>query len=257
MRIATWNVNSLRVREDMVLDWLESEEPDVLCMQETKITDQEFPEDGFGDLDYDVTYHGQTNYNGVAFASRIEATNLQRGFPEDGPDTDRRLIAATFDDLTILNVYVPNGQSVGSDKYAFKLNWLERLREYLDTACDAEQPVIVCGDFNICPGDLDHFWKPSPEPRLFATDEERRAFQALLDWGLTDAFRLLHPDERAYTWWDYRGRDFMRDEGLRIDHLLVTNPVRDRLEAVTIDRRMRAEEGPSDHVPVIVDLRDT
>jgi len=255
MKIATWNVNSLRAREDLVLDWLESNEPDALCMQETKVTDQEFPEDGFGDLDYEVVFFGQSNYNGVAIAAREEPEGVMRGLPASNDD-ERRVIAATVGGVTVIDIYLPNGQAVDSDKYAYKLDWMARLREWLDGTFDPASPVVLCGDFNIAPTSLDHHWEASDDRRLFCTPEERRAYDRILEWGFVDAFRVLYPDVRAYTWWDYRGRTFQRDEGMRIDHLLVSTPLRARVVDVTIDRAMRTVDGPSDHVPVVLHLAD-
>jgi exodeoxyribonuclease-3 len=255
VKIATWNVNSLRAREDLVLDWLEANEPDALCMQETKVTDQEFPEDGFGDLDYEVVFHGQSNYNGVAIAVRgDEPADVRKGFDGDGDDSDRRVIAARVEDIHLVNIYLPNGQAVDGDKYAYKLEWMKELRAFLDAHFDPRAPVVLCGDFNIAPSDLDHHWPASDRRRLFTTPEERAAYAHIVDFGFVDAFRALYPDARAYTWWDYRGRTFQRDEGMRIDHLLITPAVRERLEDVTVDRAMRAADGPSDHVPVLLHL---
>lgn len=254
MKLATWNVNSLRAREDQVLDWIETEAPDILCMQETKVTDQEFPEDAFGDLGYDVMYFGQPAYNGVAIASKEEPSRVMRGLPGDPEDADRRLIAATIAGVRVLSVYVPNGQSIGTDKYAYKLDWLERLRAFLSADSTPEDPIVVCGDLNIAPADVD-VWNPAERAgSLFVSGPERRAFSALIEWGLVDAFRHFHPTEKRYSWWDYRAGSFERNRGMRIDHLLVSRPVLARGTSVTIDRRTRALEAPSDHVPVVMEL---
>ncbi len=257
MKVATWNVNSLRMREDLVLDWIEAHRPDVLMLQETKVTDQEFPEDAFGDLDYDVVYFGQRSYNGVAIAAREELRDVVRGFPGDGPDADKRLIAATVGGVRFVDVYVPNGQALTSDKYPFKLAWLERLEAFLAQGPGPQAPLLLAGDFNIAPLDLD---VPDPEARrddLFVSPPERKAFARLLERGLTDVVRHFQPDApRLYTWWDYRAGAWERNVGMRIDHILVTAPLLARARRVTIDRQMRGRESPSDHVPVVLELDD-
>ncbi len=257
MKITTWNVNSLRAREDLVLNWVENEDPDVLCMQETKLTDQEFPEDQFGDLDYDVEFMGQPAYNGVAIASHEPMSDVQKAYDSDPADAQKRLIAATIEGIRVVNIYLPNGQGFDSPKFAFKLNWMEQLETFLQQKCDPSQPLVLCGDFNLCPKAQDAYDGPEREGKIFASVAERERYQKLLDWGLTDAFRHLYPtQERAFTWWDYRAGGWPRDHGLRIDHFLVTKPVLDRTEDVVVHRDMRAEEGPSDHVPVVLHLKD-
>ena len=253
VKIATFNVNSLRAREDIVLDWLEHEDPDVLCIQETKLTDQEFPEDGFGDLDYDVVYHGQPAYNGVAIVSHEAAEDVVRGF---GEEDDRRFIAATVEGIRVVCVYVPNGESYGADKYHYKLRWLAELEEVLKKELAAHESLVLCGDFNIAPRTEDvHDAETREQNEIFMSPEERAAFARLLDLGLTDAFAHLHPDaERPYTWWHYRGGSWERNRGLRIDHHLVTKAVLDRTKSVTIHRAMRGGESPSDHVPVVLEI---
>ena len=257
VKIATWNVNSLRAREDLVLDWLEREDPDVLCMQETKLTDQEFPEDPFGDLDYDVEFFGQRAYNGVAIAAHEPLNEVQKGFAGDDKKSEKRLIAATIEDIRVVDIYLPNGQSLDSDKFPYKLGWMDNLAAFLEETCDPSQPLILTGDFNLCPTALDGHPDISRPGDIFFSDEERGRYQRLLDWGLTDAFRHLYPDqEKAFTWWDYRAGGWERDRGLRIDHFLVTAPVLERVKDVIIHRSMRAEESPSDHVPVMLELED-
>lgn len=256
MKIATWNVNSLRAREDLVLDWVERNQPDILCLQETKVTDQEFPEDAFGDLHYDVVYTGQASYNGVAIAAKEEITAVEKGLPGDGPGADKRFIAATIAGLRVASVYVPNGQSLTSDKYPFKLEWLARLAGWLESSASRTAPLIVGGDYNIAPLDGD-VWNPEERVNgLFVSEPERAAFAQLLEWGLTDALIHFDPAPKQYTWWDYRAGSWERNHGMRIDHLLITQPVLARAKGVTIDRKARGLEGPSDHVPVILELED-
>lgn len=254
MKVTTWNVNSLRAREDAVLDWLEREDVDVLCLQETKLTDQEFPEDGFGDLDRDVLFWGQKSYNGVAIATPHETTHVRRGFGDPVFDEERRVISARIEGIDIIDIYLPNGQSYGSDKYAYKLAWMERLMSWLEANFDPDGPVLLCGDFNIAPRAEDHALETDAPDQLFTSERERAAYRRLLNWGFTDAYRLLHPEDREYTWWDYRGMAFQRNEGMRIDHILVTDPLVKRVRSVTIDRAVRSAEAPSDHVPVTVEL---
>lgn len=256
MKIATWNVNSLRARQDLVLNWVEAEDPDVLCMQETKIVDQEFPEFEFGDLDYDVEFFGQRAYNGVALATHEPMDDVHKGFAGEAADAAKRLIAATVEDIRVICIYLPNGQSLDSDKFPYKLDWMDRLRAYLDETCDPSQPVVLCGDFNLVPFNRDAYDGDRREGRIFATEDERSRYQRLLDFGLTDAYHHLYPDRHEFTWWDYRGGAWEKDQGLRIDHFLVTKPVLERVTDVVVHRGQRAEEGPSDHVPVMLHLED-
>ncbi len=250
VRIVTWNINSIRARLDMLLDWVEAEEPDILCLQETKVTDQEFPEDELGDLDYDVIYLGEPSYNGVAIACRDEAEAVVRNLPGDGPDAQKRLIAATIGGLRVVNVYVPNGGSLDSPRFPEKLAWYERLHDFLARDAVAGQPRILCGDFNVCPGDLD-CWDPERlAGSIFLTEPERAAWRRLGSLGLSDAFRHLHPDARQFSWWDYRDMGFEKNAGLRIDHFLVSPEVLARVERVEIHTALRAEPGASDHAPV-------
>jgi exodeoxyribonuclease III len=257
VKIVTWNVNSIRARIEPVLDWVEAKDPDVLCLQETKVVDQEFPEDEFGDLDYDVTFMGQRAYNGVAIISRDEAESTQRNLPTDSDDAQKRFLATTINGIRIINVYAPNGKELDSEPYAFKLDWYRRLRSYLDENASADEPVLICGDLNICPQDIDAYDNPARAPGcIFLSEPEREVYQSLLDWGFEDAFRALYPQERAYTWWDYRNAGFARNAGLRIDHFLLSPPLMKRLVDVTIDREQRATDNCSDHVPVILELKD-
>lgn len=254
MKIASWNVNSLRAREDQVLDWLEAERPDVLCMQEIKMVDQEVPTDALGDLGYDVHAFGQRSYNGVAIACRDEAQDVVRGFPGDPPDAERRLLAATIGGIRIIDIYLPNGQELASPKYEYKLRWMEQLLAFLQAGPGPETPLLICGDFNIAPLDLD-VWDGSARQGLFVSPPERQGFQRFLDWGLVDTFRHFHPNEpKAFTWWDYRAGGFERNKGMRIDHFLLTRPLLSRAKSIRIDRKVRANEQPSDHVPVILEL---
>ena len=257
MKIATWNINSIKTREDQVLDWLEQHEPDVLCLQETKVNDQEFPEDGFTDLDYGVEYFGQRSYNGVAIVSREPIGEVERGFAHATDNDDKRLIAGTINGIRIVNIYLPNGQSVGSDKYRFKLDWMRQMRAFLDLGPSPETPLVLAGDFNIAPRPGDHYDAMPGDEQIFVSAEEIAAFERFLQWGLTDSLAHVDPSPKQYTWWDYRGGAWQRNQGLRIDHLLVTAPLLPRVERVDVHRDVRDWERASDHVPVVMTLTDS
>ncbi|MBT5772797.1 MAG: exodeoxyribonuclease III [Dehalococcoidia bacterium] len=259
MRIATWNVNSVRTREDRVLLWLREHEPDVLCMQETKVVDEDFPTAGFEELGYTVSIHGQKTYNGVAIASRLPVEDVVVGLPLDGDD-EARGIAVTVGGVRIVDVYVPNGSEVGSDKYAYKLRWLDALGAWLDGNADPSAALVVTGDYNIAPDDRDVWDAEAWRGQVLCTDEERARFQSLLRWGLTDALRAVNDEASVYTQWDYRGAAFRFNQGVRIDHLLVSGPVLERLQSVELsrdDRKVRdGVAKPSDHIPVTLVLSD-
>ncbi len=254
MKIVTWNVNSIRTRLDQVLDWMEANDPDVVCMQETKIADQEFPVDEFGDLGYDVHTYGNGGYCGVAIACKDEARQISPGLPEEGEDQQRRVVALEVMGVRVVNVYAPNGQDLRSDKYEYKLEWYARLHRYLQSTLKLGQPLVLTGDFNICPLDID-VGDPGVD-EIFRSPKERAAYQAVIDLGLTDAYRHLHPDTAQYTWWDYRRNMFARKQGLRIDHFLVSKPLVSRIESVTVEMDVRSGEQPSDHAPVVLTLSD-
>ncbi|MCB9653274.1 MAG: exodeoxyribonuclease III [Deltaproteobacteria bacterium] len=255
MRIATWNVNSILAHEDQVLDWIEAERPDVLCLQETKVVDQAFPEDGFGDLGYDVAFFGQPRYNGVAIASRAEMKDVFRGFAGAADTDDRRLIGATIDDIQIISVYVPNGQTLDSPQYPHKLAWLAELGALIEPTMRAGAPLVVAGDFNVAPTDEDVWDIEAFRGATHVSEPERTAFEKLLDLGLTDALRHFQgADKRVYTFWDYQARAFERDRGMRIDHMLISPSILERATACVVDRAARAEDKRSDHAPVVLDL---
>ena len=250
MRLVTWNVNSLRARKDRALAWLAKHAPDVVCLQELKGREADLPLGEFEAAGYRVAAHGQKTYNGVAILSKSEATDIERGFPGDPEPGHSRAIAATIDGVRVLNLYVPNGQEVGSEKYAYKLAWLAALRAHLAQIVDPARPLAVCGDFNIAPDDRDVYDVEALRGTILCSDAEREAFTALLATGLADGLRLKNDEPAQYTWWDYRGAMFRRGLGLRIDHVLVTPPLAARLLAVEIDLEERKGEGPSDHAPV-------
>ncbi len=257
MRIATWNVNSLKVRLPRVEEWIGYARPDILCLQETKVPDSAFPALTFAALGYESVHHGTGRWNGVAVLSRVGMEDVVNGFCEGVEvDADARLVSARCGGIWVSSVYVPNGRSVGSEHYAYKLSWLERLRSHLESTADPDTPVAVCGDFNVAPEDRD-VWSPEAfVGSTHVTDAERTAVVRLMDWGLVDALRLRHQEDRLFTYWDYRAGDFHNHRGMRIDLILVSKPLAERVEYAVIDRSARKGKLPSDHAPVLVDVAD-
>lgn len=263
MKIATWNVNSIRMRLPRLLAWLERQQPDVACLQETKVEDERFPVAEIEAHGYRALYSGERMYNGVAILWRAESADgscamgadIVRGLPGDGPDSQRRILVTTIGGVRIVNVYAPNGNPLGSEKYAYKLGWYRRLRAYLDQAFDPRADVLVCGDFNVAPEDRD-VWDPEQwRGQVLFTEPEKEAFRALQAWGLADALRIHRPEDGGlYTWWDYRAGAFHRNLGLRIDHVLLSPSLAGRSLGVEIDRAERTGKSPSDHAPVIATL---
>jgi len=260
MRIATWNVNGLRARLDFVLQWLRDRQPDVVGLQELKLTDEQFPHDALASVGYRAAVYGQKAWNGVAILSRATAEVTQRGLPGQD-DFGSRLITANVSGISYTTVYCPNGKNLEHQDFPHKLAWFESLREHLARTHAPGEPIVVGGDFNICPAPIDS-WRETASKvplgdRIFHTDAERRQLRDLLGWGLTDTFRHLHPDTQEFSWWDYRGGAFHRKQGLRIDFLLASQPALQRLQSVEIDRDYRKKKDgltPSDHAPVIAVL---
>jgi exodeoxyribonuclease-3 len=251
MKVATWNINSIRMRLAQLVQWLERRGPDVVCLQETKVMDEEFPFEPIRALGYECFVHGQKSYNGVAILSRMTATDTVKSLPGDDFDAQCRLLAATIQGIRIINIYAPNGSEVGSDKYAYKLDWYRRLRSHLDSSLKPENEVLICGDLNIAPEDRD-VWDPEQwREKILFSGPEKEAFHNLVEWGLSDALRIHHQERGLYTWWDYRAGAFHRGWGLRIDHILISKPLAKRCVAVEIDRNERKGEKPSDHAPVV------
>jgi exodeoxyribonuclease-3 len=249
MRIATWNVNSLRVRLPQLLDWLKAEQPDVVGLQETKMTDAEFPADQIEAAGYRVVFTGQKTYNGVALVSREAGADVVRELP-GFDDAQRRVIGATYGGVRVLNVYVPNGESVNSEKFAYKLRWLECFADYVRGQLAAHPRLVVVGDFNIAPEERDVHDPKEWQGQVLFSDAERAAFRRLLDLGLNDTFRLFEQEEKCFSWWDYRMNAFKRNRGLRIDHILAGNALAKHCRACRIDKNLRRLERPSDHAPV-------
>ncbi len=253
MKIATWNVNSLRVRLEHVTDWLKEAEPDVLGLQETKVTDDLFPAGAFEDLGYHVAYSGQPTYNGVAVISRAPPVDVVvdlNGFD----DPARRVLCATYGDVRVFNLYVPNGQSVGSEKYDYKLAWLEALDAHLRQDLKQHKHVVAVGDFNIAPEDRDVHDPVEWEGKILCSPPERAALGGILDAGLADTFRLFEQEEKSFSWWDYRQGAFRRNRGLRIDLILASTGLSAVCTGCSIDVAPRRLRRPSDHTPVVAEF---
>lgn len=253
MKLATWNVNSLKVRLPQVLDWLAAVRPDVLCLQETKTEDKGFP---FAELEaagYRSAHNGQKTYNGVALLARTQLSAVQADIPGFA-DEQKRVIAASVDGVRVVCAYMPNGQAVDSDKYAYKLRWLEALAAWLRDELACHPRLALLGDCNIAPEDRDVHDPAAWKDQILCSEPERAAFRRLLSLGLTDAFRLFEQPERSFSWWDYRMLGFRRNQGLRIDHILLSPALAAACRACTIDKAPRRLERPSDHAPVVAEL---
>ncbi|HET9932291.1 MAG TPA: exodeoxyribonuclease III [Polyangiaceae bacterium] len=267
MRIATWNVNSLRARIDKVSWWLERARPDVLLMQETKMTDDDAPSDEFARQGYELAHHGEGRWNGVAIASRLPIRDVVTNFgqplqPPKSPDVgddeplaEARMISAVCGDVRVVSIYAPNGRSLGSEFYKAKLVWFARLLRWFQETRSPNEAVALGGDFNVAPTDQDVWEANACHGGTHVSPEERAAIAALTDWGLADAYRLHHPEPNRYTWWDYRAGAFHKNMGMRIDHLLVSRALAPRVVASEIDREARkGKPTPSDHTPLVIDL---
>ncbi len=259
MQIATWNVNSIRTRLGHIQQWLQKHPVDILCLQETKVVDEQFPQDSFPG--YTCAIAGQKSYNGVAILSKIIPTSISIGFtPVLGAeavgdlDAQKRLIHAQINGIEIINIYVPNGQSVGSEKYDYKLRWLRALHQYLSHFASLNLPVCVCGDWNIAPTDLDIYDPENKAEHIMASPLERQAFAELLRLNFQDGLRLCSQEAGQFTWWDYRAGAFRRNQGWRIDHILVSSSLRPGVKNCWIDREPRSWAQPSDHTPVVLEL---
>ena len=255
MRLATWNVNSLRVRQPRVEAWLAEVQPDIVCMQETKLADSSFPALAFEALGYTAAHHGQGQWNGVAVLSRIGIDDVVAGFADgDPPDLDARLISVTCAGIRISSVYVPNGRALDHEHYRYKLDWLARLRRHLGATANADQPVVVAGDFNIAPTDDDVYDAAKFVDQTHTSPPERAALAEIEAWGLEDVFRRHVSAPKCFSWWDYRAGDFHQGRGMRIDLVLASAPVAAATRWCIIDRNARKGQQPSDHAPVVVDL---
>lgn len=250
MKIATWNCNSIRARKERLLAYLASAKPDVLCLQELKCDDDDYPVEEIEAAGYRSAIHAQKTYNGVAILARTAPQDVVMGLQDGVEDPQSRLIAGTVNGVRVLSVYAPNGQEVGSDAYQYKLKWYDRLRAYLDKHERNRDKVVVCGDFNVAPEDLDVHDPKAWEGQTLCSLPEREKLKSLIDFGLVDLFRKVHPEDQKFSWWDYRMLGFPKNKGLRIDHLLVTPKLSAACTAIEIDRNERKGKQPSDHAPV-------
>jgi exodeoxyribonuclease-3 len=256
MKITTWNVNGIRARLTHVVDFLRQHQPDVLCLQETKVQDDLFPREILEDEGYEVSWFGQKGYNGMAILSSSPQRDLVRGLPDDEPDAEKRVLGATIDGVAVLDLYVPNGQEVGTDKYRGKLDWFRRLRTFLDSRYAANEPLVVVGDFNVALEDRDvhdpEWWRE----RILCSTPERQAMRNVMAFGLHDALRQHHEGGGIYTWWHYRAGAAFKDDGLRIDYVLCSAAAKQRCTDVIVHKEVRLAKSPSDHVPVTAIFRD-
>ncbi|OFZ67855.1 MAG: exodeoxyribonuclease III [Betaproteobacteria bacterium RBG_16_56_24] len=253
MKLATWNVNSLKVRLPHVLDWLAANPVDVLGLQETKQQDSDFPQAELLAAGYHSVFSGQKTYNGVAILSHAPASDVQMGIP-DFADEQKRVIAATINDVRIVCVYIPNGQAIDSDKYQYKLKWLNALHDWLKQELTRHPKLALLGDYNIAPEDRDVHDPKAWQGNVLVSEPERAKFRSLEQLGLRDSFRLFEQPEKSFSWWDYRMMAFRRNHGLRIDHILISEPLVSQCKSCVIDKAPRKLERPSDHTPVVVDL---
>lgn len=251
MKIATWNVNSVRARLERLLAWLQRTQPDIVCLQELKAKEDAFPYEAIRQAGYHATVYGQRTFNGVAILSRVEPQDVRRGMGDDADDSQARFLSARVGEIQVLSAYVPNGQVVGSPQYAYKLDWLRRLRAFLEKPFTAETPLVLCGDFNVARDELDVANPAAWEDSVLFHPTSRVALEKLLSWGLVDVHRQQHPEGGLYSWWDYRMLAFPKNDGLRLDYVFATQPLACRCTSAEIDRHERKGEKPSDHVPVI------
>ncbi|CAM5792281.1 exodeoxyribonuclease III [Castellaniella caeni] len=255
MKLATWNVNSLNVRLGHVIDWLQANPVDALCLQELKLPDEKFPHQALEDIGYHACWAGQKTYNGVAIISKAAPQDVQRNIP-GYDDPQQRIIAATLADaqgmpVRVISAYCPNGQAVGSDKYAYKLHWFEALQQWLADEIQRHPDLAILGDYNVAPTDADVHDPDAWAGNILVSDAERQAFQGLIDLGLTDTFRLFDQAPKIFSWWDYRQMSFRRNVGVRIDHILATPDLAGRCTECVVDKTPRGWEKPSDHAPVV------
>ncbi len=260
MKVTSWNVNSVRTRLEHVCQWLQANPVDVLCLQETKVIDQDFPKQAFTDIGYHAYYHGQKSYNGVALLSKAPLEDIQKGFGAildeatvGNLDTQKRVISGVLGDIRIVNLYVPNGSAIGSEKYEYKLSWLALLKQYLTKQLAVHQKLNVCGDFNIAPENKDIYTDKNRDKHIMSSPVERETLRDVLSIGLADAFRKFTEEGGHFSWWDYRTNSFARNTGWRIDHHYLSPELYEQAASCTIDTEPRGLERPSDHTPVTVE----
>ncbi len=250
MKITTWNVNGIRARLTHVIDFLRDHEPDLLCLQETKVQDEQFPAAALEDEGYNVVHFGQKGYNGVAILSRHPLEDVVRGLPDDPADAERRVLGAIAGEWMVLDLYVPNGQEVGAEKYDYKLDWMRRLRGFLDRKYSVQEKVVVVGDFNVTLDDRDVHDPVWWHEKILCSTRERQALRNVMAFGLTDLLRVHHPEPGIYTWWHYTAGAAFKDDGLRIDYVLGSPPAAAACRDVIVHKELRKAKSPSDHVPV-------
>ncbi|MBN1942057.1 MAG: exodeoxyribonuclease III [Phycisphaerae bacterium] len=253
MKLATWNVNSIRSRLGRLEAWLRRHRPDVLCLQELKCTDEQFPYEALAGVGYQSAVFGQKAYNGVAILARQELRDVRRGFGDGSPDTEARLISAEIEGVRVFSAYVPNGQVVGSEKFTYKLAWLARLADLLRRDFDPAAPIVLAGDFNVAVSDRDVYDPNAWAESVLCVPEVRGALELVRQWGFVDVFARFHPEGGVYSWWDYRRLAFPRNQGLRLDHVYATAAFTERCTSAYVDRDERKGEKPSDHAPVVVE----
>jgi exodeoxyribonuclease III len=255
MKIATWNVNSINIRLEQLLKWCEANQPDVVCLQETKCVDEKFPFEEINSAGYNVAFVGEKSYNGVAILAKGEIKDVRKNFDDDELTAPKRLIAATIDGVRVVNTYIPNGTELWTDKFTFKLDWLQRLRRFFDEHYSANENVLLCGDFNVAPDERDvwnvGFW----EGKLHFSKPERAAIHHVKQWGFVDVFRQMNGDEKKFSWWNYREGAFFKNQGLRIDHIWTSAPLAEKCVGCWIDRKPRGATRPSDHAPVVAEFQ--
>ena len=257
MLIVTWNVNSLKARLPRVTEWLAEVQPDVICLQETKLAQDKFPTEAIAELGYESAHFGQGQWNGVAILSRVGLENVMNNFaPGIEPDHEARVISATCGGVRVTSVYVPNGRALDNDHYTYKLGWMSRLREHLDATCTPTDDVVVAGDFNIAPDDRDVYDAKALEGQTHESIPEREALASVCAFGMEDTFRRFYEEAGLFSWWDYRGGSFYKGHGMRIDLLLATKSVAERSTWTAVDRNARKGESPSDHAPVLLLVGD-
>jgi exodeoxyribonuclease-3 len=252
MKIASWNINSLRKRQDRLFAWLDTTKPDIVCLQETKCPDDQFPALALQAAGYRSAYHGEKSYNGVAILAKIELFDVRSSLCDEVVDPQARVIAATIDDVRVFSIYAPNGQAIGSSAYQYKLHWYRRLRDCI--ANEKSSDVLVCGDFNVAPEDIDVYDPDLWRGAIMCSESERAAFQELCNVGLRDTLRIHHKEGELFSWWDYQMRAFEKNRGLRIDAVLAREMLATKCVASGIDREMRKGKEPSDHAPVWADF---
>jgi exodeoxyribonuclease-3 len=253
MKIASWNINSLRKRQDRLFAWLEAMKPDVVCLQETKCPDELFPTLALQAAGYRSAYHGEKSYNGVAILAKSELRDVRSSFCDEVVDPQARVIATTIGRIRVFSIYAPNGQAVGSPAYEYKLHWYRRLKDCI--AKEKTTDVVVCGDFNVAPEDIDVYDPGLWRGAIMCSNGERAAFQELCNIGLGDTLRIHHKDDQLFTWWDYQMRAFEKNRGLRIDAILASEELAKKCIAAGVDREMRKGKDPSDHAPVWAEFR--